>query len=238
MKLIPFSAFTRAQSDTCPVFGTDQSSSLSRSTEARIFLNFESPSQCRGNVTSYRYCFYGSTIPDGDSDGPSLSPGDNDGDSDGDSDGDNTDNSGNSRRKRSSDDKYGARLMIYRRSTPNSAAYTPVPGSIRTLSLMRNEVGGFECRDEIIPRGFEIQENDVVGACVMDTESVNPESVNPLYLIGDTDNNSANYSLYQMNRSGFDDCTDIQIGYVDTGRSDFRRRRRSVLYLHANIGES
>ena len=46
----------------CPVVGTDLSASLLRSREERIFLNFEAPSQCRGNVTSWTYCHYDSQI--------------------------------------------------------------------------------------------------------------------------------------------------------------------------------
>ena len=64
---------------------------------------------------------------------------------------------------------------------------------------------------------FEIQENDIVGACVWDDGNVNP-----LYLIGNDIN--ANQELYQYDRSGYEDCTSMQIGNVDTGCSDFLQR--------------
>ena len=162
-------------------------------------------------MTSYRYCFYDSRTGNDDND---------------------NDDDDESSSSSSSSSTYGAKLMIYRRSSPSSATYTPVPGSIRTLSLLRSTVGRFRCNDENLPQHFEIQENDVVGACVMDTESVNP-----LYLIGDTNDNSANYSLYQLDRSGFDDCTNTQIGSVNTGHRNFRRRRDFKLHLYANISK-
>jgi hypothetical protein len=57
-----------AQTGGCPTFGTDQAAALSRSREERIFLNFEAPSQCRGNVTSWEVCYYNSRTGDDDDD--------------------------------------------------------------------------------------------------------------------------------------------------------------------------
>ena len=174
-------------------------------------MNFESPSQCKGNVTSYRYCFYDSVdgyffVSDSDSDSGS--------DSDSDSDSDAA--------------TYRAKLMVYRRSTPTSNIYTPVPGSITTLSLSQRDADRFRCLNEVVSTHFEIQENDVVGACIM-----RGDSINPLYLIG---NNTANYKLYQLDRSDYDDCTSSQIGSVDTAHEDFMQRRDFIMHLYANIG--
>ena len=49
------------QSGSCPVFGTDQSTSFRSIQQERVFVNFDSPSQCRGNVTSFNFCHYDST---------------------------------------------------------------------------------------------------------------------------------------------------------------------------------
>ena len=46
------------------MFGNDQQTELTQSREERIFLNFEAPSQCRGNVTAWRYCHYDSQEDD------------------------------------------------------------------------------------------------------------------------------------------------------------------------------
>ena len=185
-----------AQSGSCPLFGTDQSS-LSRSTEERIFLNFEAPSQCRSNVTAWQFCYYDSR------------PGDDD----------------------DEDDQYGAKFMVYRRSDPTSDSYVPVPGSIMSQLLGSVEFSTFSCMTVNAASRFEIQENDVVGACVWDDGNVNP-----LYLIGDTNDNDANQKLYQYDRSGYEDCTSAQIGNVDTGHSDFRQRDEWKLHLYAITG--
>ena len=44
--------------DGCPLFGTDQSTALSNPNRRRVVINFESPSQCKGIVTGWRFCFY------------------------------------------------------------------------------------------------------------------------------------------------------------------------------------
>lgn len=123
--------------------------------------------------------------------------------------------------------------MIYRRNSPTSDFYTPVPGSIRTLDLSHRVANTFRCRTEALPGGIQIQENDIVGACVKDRGDVSP-----LYLVGDTNDNSNNFNLYQVDRSGFDDCRDSQIGSVDTGHSNFIPRREFILHVYANIGKS
>lgn len=186
---------TRAQSNTCPVFGTDQSSSLSRSREERVFLNFEAPSQCRGNLTSWGYCHYDSQVDDDD------------------------------------DEEYAAKFIIYRRSSLTSDIYIPVSGSITTTVLSHNAVSRFRCRDETLTQTFEIWENDVIGACIMDKGNINP-----LYLIGDTNNDNANQRLYQFDRGGYDDCMPSQINSIDTSNSDFVQRSEWNLHLYANIG--
>ena len=131
----------------CPVIGTDLPTSLSRSTEERIFLNFEAPSQCRGNVTSWTYCHYDSQSNDDDceeddDDEPPC--------------------------------RYGAKFIVYRRHSPTSNIYEPVAGSVTEKILLHNDVPNFRCRTETLARRFEIRENDVISACVWDDGPINP----------------------------------------------------------------
>ena len=43
--------------DSC-MLGTNKNSSMKLSQLEGMFINFESPAQCRGIITSWRYCFY------------------------------------------------------------------------------------------------------------------------------------------------------------------------------------
>lgn len=161
-----------------------------------MFLNFEAPSQCRGNVTSWRFCHYRSSSSDDDD-----------------------------------DDQFGAKFIVYRRRNPTSSIYESVPDSITSKTLTKSEASSFSCLTETVSPRFEIQENDIIGGCVWDKGSVNP-----LYLIGDTDSNSANQRLYQYDRSSYDDCTTAQLGSIDTSNSAFRQRDEWKLHLYVNTG--
>ncbi len=183
--------------DTCPLFGTERESSIRRSTEERIFLNFEAPSQCKGNVTSWRFCYYRTADDDYDN-----------------------------------GDDFGAMFIIYRRMSPTSDIYVPVTGSITSKILEYRDLSSFDCLDEPVTNTFEIQENDIVGACIWDKGSINP-----LYLVGDTNSNNNNQKLYQLDKRGYDDCTPSQIGSVDTDDNDFTLRDEHILHLYANIGK-
>ena len=190
-----FTSSARSQAaGVCPVIGTgtDLPTSLSRSTEERIFLNFEAPSQCRGNVTSWTYCHYDS-----------------------------------SQTSCRAPCQYGAKFIVYRRSSSNDDTYEPVPGSVTTKILFDDDVSGFRCRTEEVDQSFEIQENDVVGACVWDQNQINP-----LYLVGTS--GSEDQNLYQFNRRNYEDCTDMQLSSVDTMHLDFRRRAQHRLHLYVN----
>ena len=189
------------QSDTCPTFGTNQGR-ISRSREERIFLNFEAPSQCRGNVTSWNYCHYDSGV--------------------GDDDDDDDDENANL--------QYGAKLLVYRRNSATSDDYVPVAGSVTNLVLLNALVtGNFRCATIAAAQPFEIQENDIIAACVWDDGPINP-----LFLVGDDAN--TDQLLYQYDRTRYDDCTTSQLESVDIGQSDFRQRRDYRLHLYADIG--
>ena len=181
-----------SQSDTCPTFGTDETS-ISRSREERIFLNFEAPSQCRGSVTSWNYCHYESR--DGNK------------------------------------EQYGAKLLVYRRSSATSDDYVQVAGSVTELILLNNDVREFDCGTIALTQPFEIQENDIIAACVW-----NEGAINPLYLVGN--GASTDQYLYQYDRGMREKCKANHLQSVDTGHNDFTLRRNFRLHLHADIGMS
>ena len=63
-----------------------------------------------------------------------------------------------------------ATFVVFRSESPGSSTYIPVPGSVIDIFLDPSNItsSSFECRNK--PLGpseqFEIQENDVIGACI------------------------------------------------------------------------
>ena len=105
-------------------------------------------------------------------------------------------------------------------------------GSVTELVVTNNDViGEFRCGTITAAQLFEIQENDIIAACVWDNGDTNP-----LYLVGD--GASTNQLLYQYNINGYQDCTADQLALVDTSHSRFTLRGDSRLHLHANIGNN
>ncbi len=168
-------------------------------------MNFESPSQCRGSVTGWRFCYY-----------------------------------------RNIDDDFGdirdsqefvAIFIVYRRQNAASNNYIPVPGSVREKRIQWRVIktSRFQCMYENLSTNeyFEIQENDIVGACIKDTFFLNP--VDPLLLIGTSSGSSV--LTYQWDRSGYGLCSSFQYGFIDTSTGDFGIRSTSTLHLYANIGQ-
>ncbi len=116
--------------------------------------------------------------------------------------------------------------------SPTSDIYVPVTGSITSKILEYRDLSSFDCLDEPVTNPFEIQENDIVGACIW-----NGGPINPLYLVGDTNSNSNNQTLYQLNKRNYENCRSTQIGSVDTVDNDFTLRDELILHLYANIGK-
>jgi len=120
--------------------------------------------------------------------------------------------------------------VVYRRS--ETGLYESVPGSITEVILTQSEVSMFRCRTMTVSQSFEIQENDVVGACVW-----NQGEVNPLYLVGDTGDNTANERLYQYNRRNTENCDISRIASINTARTDIMLRSQSKLHLYITTGK-
>ena len=99
---------------------------------------------CNGTVTSWRYCSYNRYLEEDDE----------------------------------CDDReyYTSKFLVYRQT--GTSTYEPVSGSTKsvTISLRCPRDGGFQCRQAtLLPsEQFNIQENDIVAACLMDTSSTNP----------------------------------------------------------------
>ena len=128
--------------------------------------------------------------------------------------------------------RYAARLIVYRRADSTSAIYEPVAGSTTSIRLSYNDARmGFRCLREDVSQSFEIQENDVIGACVWDEGA----SINPLRIIG-KDDDSPGQKLYQYNRINYELCTDQQIGRFNTGFLTLVQKSRLRLHVYANIG--
>ena len=142
--LVNYYAGQKSSSQTCPRFGTDgQGLSGSENRfrdDRRLFLNFESPAQCNGTVTSWRYCYYY------------------------DDDDDNIEDHANSQqygakflvyRRSDSSDSYqpvanSTKLVSVTKSDLNFNSVTCL-----TVTLAANEQ-------------FQIQTNDIIAACVID----------------------------------------------------------------------
>lgn len=197
-----------AQSHGCPVFGTDQSTGLSRSTEERVFLNFEAPSQCQGTVASWSFCHYRSEENDNSE----------------------SSNSNSNSNNINGSPLYGAEFLVFRRSTTTSNIYELVAESKTSNLLPSSSVSDFSCLTVEASQSFEIQENDVVGACVWNQGT----DVRPLYVVGDTNDNSANQRLYHY--GGSNDCTNSQLQNISTTHNDFQQKSEWKLHLYANTG--
>ena len=173
-------------SNMCPVAGGDNQTRLRQSTRERLFMNFGAPAQCNGTVTSWRYCSYNRYMEDDDE----------------------------------CDDResYTSVFMVYRQTGPST--YELVPGSMKdvTIELRCPRDGGFRCREETLrteAEQFEIQQNDIVAACLRDTSSTNP-----IRIVGE-DRTGASGHVYQFNAPNYERCTASQVQTIDTQNSAF-----------------
>ena len=179
---------TNAQSlspEVCPLLGSNIQTEYSQSRRERLFLNFGAPAQCNGTVTSWRYCSYNRYLEEDDE----------------------------------CDDReyYTSKFLVYRQT--GSSTYQPVPGSTRsvTISLRCPRDGGFRCREETLDLNdqFNIQENDIVAACLIDYDDTNP-----IRIVGEESSGSSR-QVYQHNVNSYQRCQTSQLDTVDVGNSAF-----------------
>ena len=147
-------------------------------------MNFGAPAQCNGTVTSWRYCSYNRYLEDDD--------------------------------ECDDAERYTSIFLVYRQN--GTSTYEPVPGSTRsvTLTLRCPRDGGFRCdRVEQLSQNeqFNIQENDIVAACLKDTGSINP-----IRIVGYERFGPSSY-VYRYNAGNYEDCTTSQLQSIDVQNS-------------------
>ena len=127
-------------------------------------------------------------------------------------------------------DEYIAKLGIYRRNS-NTMSYELV-GSLTTVLLNRAAAENSACREAPVDREFQIQENDVIGACLGGRTS-GQRNQGPLLLI--SDNAPTDERLYTVSSNGanFDGCRDNQLQTIDMSNT-FTRENQWRLHLSAN----
>ena len=166
-------------------------------------MNFGAPAQCNGTVTSWRYCSYNRYLEEDDE----------------------------------CDDReyYTSKFLVYRQT--GTSTYEPIPGSTKsvTISLRCPRDGGFRCREATLSQSeqFNIQENDIVAACLMDTGSTNPIRIVGYEFLG------SSRQVYQYNADNYEQCTTSQLQTIDTQNSAFTLLSglfsSSRLHLYAEI---
>ena len=174
-------------------------------------MNFGAPAQCNGTVTSWQYCSYNRYLEEDDER-------DDSDDSDSRDDGDDGEN-------------YTSIFLVYRQT--GTSTYELVPGSTMpvTISLRHSRDGGFQCHQATLSQSeqFNIQENDIVAACLMDTGSTNPIST-----VG-VENSGSSGQVYQYNAKNYQWCTASQLQMIDTQNSAFTLLPEYRLHLYAEI---
>ena len=159
-------------------------------------MNFESPSQCRGNVTGWHFCYYKNNL------------------------------AGIER-----DAVFTAIFIVYQRESPTSDNYIPVSQNNKVMKLQYQSIAnstGFVCmKEDLEPEEYiEIQENDIIGACIK-----SGYLIAPLLLVGTS--SGVNMATYQLDKDWVRNCNALR---VYTPHSFFKQRPDSTLHLYADIG--
>ena len=163
-----------------------------------VYMNFETPSQCTGNVTAWRFCYY---VPFLVADQSRV---------------------------------FKAKFRTYRKSIDTPTHYELVSGSSKTVQFTfgQNKSNSFECFLENIPadQQFEIQENDIIGACLWQRDDIFP-----LGLVGFNVTNQEEL-LYHYDKGNYGHCENTRIDDINTEEKDFTKRNHHRLHLYAEIG--
>ena len=117
----------------------------------------------------------------------------------------------------------GARFMVYRRSnTPQ--VYTVVPNSMYDLQVNSTTLPMQGCSSVELSASqrFQILENDIIAACVLDSSG----AIYPLFVTS-TGRVDA-IQVYEQR------CGENQLSTIDLGR--LNHRIRNALHLHATLG--
>ena len=124
-------------------------------------------------------------------------------------------------------ESYTSKFLVYRQT--GNSTYEPVPGSTRsvTISLRCPRDGGFRCREETLDLNdqFNIQENDIIAACLIDYSSTDP-----LRIVGEESSGSSR-QVYQYNVNNYQWCRSSQLDTIDVQNSAFTENG-GVFRLH------
>ena len=124
-------------------------------------------------------------------------------------------------------DKFKAKIMVYRQNRSHNNQYERVSRSIIDLSIKWEKIEhSYNCKMK--NKQFEILENDIIGACIIDHDNNHP-----LHLVGATE--GSNLSTYQLSQDGSEECTASQVQNIDTNRSIFIKQHTIFLHVYADI---
>ena len=162
-------------------------------------MNFGAPAQCNGAVTSWHYCLYNNY----------------------------SEEECNEFNTETISLRSG--FLAYRQTGPTT--YEIVPGSAKRvfLSLSCSETDKFQCREEKLSQDeqFEIQENDIVAAC-LDINGI----YDPIPVVGEERSNTSNY-VYDYNANDNQKCSIKNFRTIHTERSNYHLAESGIRYrLH------
>lgn len=118
---------------------------------------------------------------------------------------------------------FSAKFLVYRGT---SGVYKAISSSFYTVSLLFVDLSVFECRTVTLNRNqqFQIQQNDIIGGCI-----IRNATLNPLYIVGNVNTGG----VYQLDREGFK-CTEELLQSVDA--QSLALREDNTLLLSAITG--
>ncbi len=120
--------------------------------------------------------------------------------------------------------------MVYR-PIGNNIDYRIVQGSVHSVTRTQSQVNGFGC--DIEPLGetqqFQVQQNDVIAACTVDTSSAKPLRVHA------QDADGHKLMKLDIDTGNSDSCSSSDLTQIEG--SKLKKRMRFALHLFANIGK-
>ena len=128
-------------------------------------------------------------------------------------------------------DTLGVRFLVYRRNT-TTGVYHQVPNSLYSLMVRYEELQATNnrgCGSVILNSTdqFDIMQNDIVAACIIDNDGIMP-----LYLTGFM---TSDDRAYQVGPDDYEMCTNEQLRMIT--ESQVRTDLVRTLALHAVISE-
>ena len=117
---------------------------------------------------------------------------------------------------------FGVKLLVYRRM--DDGLYEAVPNSIYAVQLIFIGLELFDCKTVTLNRNqqFQVQQNDIIGGCI-----IRNTTFNPLFIVGNINTGDT----YQLNSP----CTEEMLQSVNTG--SLTRLSGNTLHLSAVVGK-